>query len=520
MININNLNPYLQGSIGLPYEIPMGIPIMGLPFQHHLNKKNPDYDFSFPGLTKTNIEYLKKKTSALSDIYNIIFSNICKNRNKDENIILRHVKTGIENKYKDYLKDFCIGDNPMHLPQNVQPPVTISATCITHIPEIVHRAIYFIRLGHADPDFSITRINDFMIPLIPTLSSHETQFLTGVIHGSIRMALRSTGVGPAPVDLDLYNGHYGLLASLNAYNNNAQTIIPHVNFGGAILGIAYVNADPAPDPDDYLPRIDDINIQMEIEAKRVANMYSNPNNPNNPADITSKIIAIGIAIGYISVAHGYGLGLQTVTAATLAQYNAAAVLRNNARPHIIRTATQLTTNLINAIFPPQPTQTGNCIEPMFDNNRLLKIIQGIKNTPTKLAVVCSREIKIDIQFGGNHNENHPFIDVLKLLQEKPSEQEIICKKTDHGYHCEMKNSNERCNFCIKWSRDRKLFREVLMEMLNTNDFLSNNTLDMMESSVSLLPANLLEKDQYVKFNQSLIDYKEMKRQNRINHGFN
>ena len=84
----------------------------------------------------------------------------------------------------------------------------------------------------------------------------------------------------------------------------------------------------------------------------------------------------------------------------------------------------------------------------------------------------------------------------------------------------MKNSNERCDLCIKWSIDRKLFREVLMEMLNSNDFLSNKTLDMMKSSIRLLPANLLEKDQYVKFNQSLIDYKEMKRQNRINHGFN
>ena len=522
MFNFNYPNQYLHGSIGIPGGISMGLPL----YQQPSKNKGPDYDFSFPGLTKSNIQYLKKKTRALSDIYNVIFSNICNHRNRDENIILRHVKRGIESKYKDYLKDFCIGDNPMHLPPNVQPNVTISDACISHIPEIVHRAIYFIRNAPAPPnaEFSITRINEYIIAHLPTLSPHETQFLTGVIHGSIRMALRSTGPGPAPVNIDMYNGDYGIyLASLNAYNNNAQAIIPNVNFVGAIMGIAYDGANPAPAVAiNYANAIANINNQLDIEAKRVANRFSNPNNPNNPADITSKIIAIGIAIGYNSVAHGYGLGLQTHNGATFVNYNAGAIaaLRVAARPPIIATATQLTTNLINAILPPQPTQPGNCITPIFSDDKLLSIIQGIKDTPTKLAVVCSREIKIDIQFGGNHNENHPFIDVLKLLQEKPSEQEFICKKSGHGYYCEMKNSNERCDLCIKWSIDRKLFREVLMEMLNSNDFLSNKTLDMMKSSIRLLPANLLEKDQYVKFNQSLIDYKEMKRQNRINHGFN
>ena len=508
--------------VGMPVGIPGGIPMLELPLRFS-NKKGNDYDFSFNGLTKSNIEYLKKKTGALSNIYNTIFSIICNNKNKNDNEILRYVKQKIESNYKDYLRDFCIGDNPMHLPAIVQPNVTISDACIGHIPEIVHRAIFFIRQP-VGAEFSISHINNYIAPFIPTLSTHEIEFLTGVIHGSISMALRSTDI--AAGNHNAYNGHYGAhLVSLNAYNNIAQVIIPQVMFVGAIAGIPHdgtlAGAPGAVNQALYAAAIPNIETQLDIQAKTVANMYAN---------ITSKVITIGITIGYLSVAQGYASRLDTPAIANelIVNYNNAGsiALRNGASPPIIATARRSTTNLINAILSPQPTQPGNCIMPMFSDENLLSIIDGIrKDTPTKLAAVCSRQIKIDIQFGGNHNGNYPFIDVLKLLQDKTVKtddsykQEYVCRQSGHGYYCELQNSNKKCDLCIKWSRDRKLFREVLIEMLNSNDFLSNKTLDMMDNSVSLLPANLLDQDQYVKFNQSLIDYKEMKRQNRINHGF-
>jgi hypothetical protein len=529
MISLNsNPYPFLVGSIGtMPGAMPVGFPMMLQSTQQSSKNKGPDYNFSFAGLTKSNIEYLKKKTAALSDIYNMIFTIICNNKNKNDDEILRNVRAKIKSNYTDYLKDFCIGDNPMHLPPNVQPNVTISDACIGHIPEIVHMAIYFIRIAPGNPDFSLTHINNYIAPRIPTLSTHEIEFLTGVIHGSISMALRSTG--PVPVNHNLYNGHYGAsLVSLNAYNNIAQVLIPQVMFVGAIAGIPHDGVNPAPgvvNQAAYAAAIPNIETQLDIQAKTVANMYAN---------ITSKVITIGITIGYLSVAQGYASGLLTDNGATHAFYSnvggPVSILRNAASPPIIATARRSTTNLINAIFPPQPpqpNQPGNCIIPMFSDEKLKNIIKSIKkDTSAKLAAVCSREIKIDIQFGGNHNGNHPFIDVLKLLQDKTDKtddsykQEYVCRQSGHGYYCELQNSNKKCDLCIKWSRDRKLFREVLIEMLNSNDFLSNKTLDMMDNSVSLLPANLLDQDQYIKFNQSLIDYKEMKRQNRINHGFN
>lgn len=522
MINLNP-NPFLVRSMTTPVGIPVGFPMVVQSTQQPSSNKGPDYDFSFAGLTNSNIQYLKTKTSALSDIYNTIFSIICNNKNKNDDEILRNVREKIKSNYTDYLKDFCIGDNPMHLPPNVIPNVTISDACIAHIPEIVHMAIYFIR-RLPGLEFSITHINNYITRFIPTLSLHEIEFLTGVIHGSIRMALRSTG--PVPVNINAYNGDYGTqLASLNAYNNITQSIIPRVIFVGAILGIGHDANRPAPiavNQQSYLRAILNIENQLDLEAKGVANMYTN---------ITSKIITIGITIGYLSVAQGYALGLETFTRPSKINYDDPLGLiyaaRTRATPQIIATARRFTTNLINDILPPQPTQPGNCIMPMFSDEKLLRIIKSIrKDTSTKLAVVCSKKININIQFGGNHNGNHPFIDILKLLQDKTDKtddsykQEYVCRQSRHGYYCEFKNSNERCDFCIKWARDRKLFREVLIEMLNSNDFLSNKTLDMMDNSVSLLPANLLEQDQYVKFNQSLIDYKEMKRQNRINHGFN
>jgi hypothetical protein len=529
MISLNsNPYPFLVGSIGsMPGAMPVGFPMMLQSTQQSSKNKDPDYDFSFSGLTKSNIQYLKTKTSALSDIYNMIFTIICNNKNKNDDEILRNVRAKIKSNYTDYLKEFCIGDNPMHLPPNVQPNITISDACIGYIPEIVNRAIFFIRRAPGNPDFSLTHINNYIAPRIPTLSLHEIEFLTGVIHGSISMALRSTG--PVPVNIHAYNGRYGAdLASLNAYNNIAQVIIPQVMFVGAIAGILHDGGNPAPtnplsNAAVYLAAIPNIETQLDLEAKRVANLYNN---------ITSKIITIGITIGYLSVAQSYGLGNRTFQIAVIANYNLPVNVNARAAtdPQIIATTRRSTTNLINAIFPPQPpqpNQPGNCITPMFSDEKLKNIIKSIrKDTSAKLAAVCSREIDIKIQFGGNHNGNHPFIDVLKLLQDKTDKiddsykQEYVCRQSGHGYYCELQNSNKKCDLCIKWSRDRKLFREVLIEMLNSNDFLSNKTLDMMDNSVSLLPANLLDQDQYIKFNQSLIDYKEMKRQNRINHGFN
>ena len=178
---------------------------------------------------------------------------------------------------------------------------------------------------------------------------------------------------------------------------------------------------------------------------------------------TNKIITIGILVGYISVKKSYELQPKT-------------------EDQIIESITCITEKLIKKLLPQKLNQTGNCIEPMFSDENLKDLFNKIKKIKkTKLAIMCS-----------NFNSNNVF-DILSLLQDD------ITKSTN------ITNSKNSV-LCIEWSRDRKLFREVLVEMIISNSFF-----DIMKNSIELLSANILNQEQYINFNQSLIDYKKMKK---------
>lgn len=119
---------------------------------------------------------------------------------------------------------------------------------------------------------------------------------------------------------------------------------------------------------------------------------------------------------------------------------------------------------------------------MFSDENLKDLFNKIKKIKkTKLAIICS-----------NFNSDNVF-DILRLLQDD------ITKSTNA-------TNSKNSVLCIEWSRDRKLFREALVEMIISNSFF-----DIMKSSIELLSANILDQEQYINFNQSLINYKKMKK---------
>lgn len=376
---------------------------------------------SFPDLTEANIKYLKTKTKELSNIYNAIFKNICiYNDNRDDDFILMKIKDDIKEKQKEYLKDFCIGDYPMHLP-----PIRISNRSIICIPKIIFKVINSIKRSQ-------TNLMEDIRQIIPdNLLDHEAQFLMGIIYGIIKMVLFYEG--------NLYNINYKLLNGHKVYSYITQTV-------SIAQQIQFINL------------IDESNFNAEI-IKVIDNF-------NGEIDIVIvKMIIIGIVVGFMSVKKSYALKIANDMVTELQEIN------------------NLTENLIKELLPKESVQTGNCIQPIFSDDNLKDLFNKIKETKkTKLAIMCN-----------NFNSENSF-NILKLLEDK--------------------HSGEEYGNCIEWTRDRKLFRKALIKMI-----ISNNFFDIMQSSISLLPANLLEQDRYIKFNQSLIDYK-MNKQNIINHDFN
>lgn len=395
---------------------------------------------SFPGLTETNIKYLKTKTDDLSSIYNAIFKNICiyyNNRNTD--FILMKIKEDIKEKQKSYLRDFCIGNLPMHLP-----PIQTLTNCVIYISKIIFSIIRSIRTEQFD-------IIDQIRQIIPNnLMVNDAQIMMGFIYGSIKSI--------SYYERKMYDIDYTLLNGYNVYDYFIQTLLIAQQF-------KFVN----------LMQIEDSRLESEI--MKVVDSY------NGKIDLTIvKIITIGIIVGIMSVKKSYELGLKT---------------DDTTKRQIIAFITNITEKLIKKLLPQELNQSGNCIEPIFSDENLKDLFNKIKKIKkTKLAIMCS-----------NFNSDNPF-DILKLLQDDRTNRTDTIDTTDKTQH--RKNSV----LCIEWSRDRKLFKKALIEMI-----MSNNFFDIMISSVELLSANLLEQNQYFKFNQSLIDYKKMKKRNRFNYGF-
>jgi hypothetical protein len=376
---------------------------------------------SFPGLTEANIKFLKTKTVELSNIYNAIFKNIClyyNNRNDD--FILMKIKDDIKEKQKEYLKDFCIGNYPMHLP-----PIRIPNRSIICIPKIIFKVINSVKRSQSN-------LMEDILQIIPdNLLDHEAQFLMGIIYGIIKIVLFYEG--------NLHNINYKLLDGHKVYSYITQTV-------SIAQQIQFINL------------IDESKFNAEI--MRVIDNF------NGEIDIVIvKMIIIGIVIGFMSVKKSYTLKIANDMATEIQEIN------------------DLTENLIKELLPKESVQTGNCIQPIFSDENLKDLFNKIKETKkTKLAIMCK-----------NFNSKNTF-DMLRLLEDK--------------------QSGEEYGNCIEWSRDRKLFREALIKMIMTSNFF-----DIMQNSVSLLPANLLEQDKYIKFNQTLEDYK-IRRQNIISHDFN
>lgn len=283
---------------------------------------------SFPGLTESNIKFLKTKTVELSNIYNAIFKNICiYYNNRDDDFILMKIKDDIKEKQKEYLKDFCIGDYPMHLP-----PIKISNRSIICIPKIIFKVINSVKRSQTNLMGDIRQI----IP--DNLLDHEAQFLMGIIYGIIKMVLFYEG--------NLYNINYKLLDGHKVYSYITQTV-------SIAQQIQFINL------------INESNFNAEII--RVIDNF------NGEIDIVIvKMIIIGIVVGFMSVKKSYALKIANDMVTELQEIN------------------NLTENLIKELLPKESVQTGNCIEPIFSDDNLKNLFNKITETKkTKLAIMCN-----------------------------------------------------------------------------------------------------------------------------------
>ena len=151
---------------------------------------------------------------------------------------------------------------------------------------------------------------------------------------------------------------------------------------------------------------------------------------------------------------------------------------------------------------------GKC-DDMFDDNRLRKLIDSMFNDRL-LSKVCQYKIinnqivvnnlPANVQIAGGNNFN--IINISTIIKDRDNSgytHKKICFGIDNNLKCYDNNINKdhkMCDFCDKWTEDRKLFKSQLIDMLNNN---LNSNIDSMTNSLDLLPAVILDQTHFNKF---------------------
>lgn len=140
------------------------------------------------------------------------------------------------------------------------------------------------------------------------------------------------------------------------------------------------------------------------------------------------------------------------------------------------------------------TALGKC-DNMFNDDRLEKLINAMLNDRF-LNKVCRYKITYgliepfnlpaNVKVGGG-SDVVKQLDIFSFMQDS---RETTCVGMNGIYKC---YSHKNCEYCSKWEEERKTFKNVVNEMLNSNN------LDLMTDSIHLLPSVMLDKNHYNQF---------------------
>lgn len=177
------------------------------------------------------------------------------------------------------------------------------------------------------------------------------------------------------------------------------------------------------------------------------------------------------------------------------------------------------------------TTTGLYINAMFDDNKLRSLINSM-SVDRFLNKACLYRntagdylVNVQVQNGGQTGYNPNFdplsalnsefdrryLNIVDILKEEPNKETatILCVKINNNIKCAELNSNKSCSHCDRWSNERNIFRGVLKDLITTKDI--NQIFELMNASIHLLPAAILNQNQYHSFHNALEQYKQSRR---------
>jgi hypothetical protein len=227
---------------------------------------------------------------------------------------------------------------------------------------------------------------------------------------------------------------------------------------------------------------------------------------------------------------------------THATFNSGSALTTEAK-YIVTVCDNFITNIASDPFPKASNKKTCSTESMFDDAKLSHLINSMYVDSLLNKVCLYRNIKntatANVQIAGAHNNDQQLnlIDIVKILKEKNKQSanfesydqtqdkdqyqhqlNMICVQHNNKLKCANIKLNNRqsgqskllkqrnCVFCEKWIRDRNMFKSVLKDLLIVEDM--NQSLELMNSSVHLLPSAILDQNQYESFFTALNEYKK------------
>jgi hypothetical protein len=187
--------------------------------------------------------------------------------------------------------------------------------------------------------------------------------------------------------------------------------------------------------------------------------------------------------------------------------------------------------------------TGECITPMFSPTQLQKLITAM-DTNNFLGKAClykdsTRRYRTNINilggaYGGafgdayeavansaTNSKNMSFINLKDIMQENSERSEsssMLCVQIDGKLKCsnlkkQSNVANRKCDFCDKWTNERKMFRSVINDLLNAGNM--DDTCELMKESSHLIPSVIMNQEQYHKFFSKIEEYKKARREGQL-----
>jgi hypothetical protein len=173
---------------------------------------------------------------------------------------------------------------------------------------------------------------------------------------------------------------------------------------------------------------------------------------------------------------------------------------------------------------------------MFDDNRLNTLINSmyIHGFLNKVCLYRNISKEANVQVAGFYqlqsqtqtqiqpqtqldfdnmiNVNQILLDKSLKKNNNVLKESLICIQKNNQLKCAAINTSNnqlnQCNYCEKWIQERNMFRRVLKDLLITQDM--NQMIELMNASTYLLPAAILNQQQYHLFFTALDEYKKSK----------